>query len=100
MIDETSVDVLAFACVAFEFPDWAGGGQLLFGAFAAQIAFDDEGLLAKVREVFPPSLPLSNRIKQLPFSPKALSFSTHSPINSGVPSWQCCLPGRSSWSSM
>ena len=52
MIDETSVDVLAFACVAFEFPDSAGGGQPLFGAFAAQIAFDDEGLLAKVRKVF------------------------------------------------
>ena len=52
MIDETSVNVLAFACVAFEFPDSAGGGQPLFGAFAAQIAFDDEGLLAKVRKVF------------------------------------------------
>ena len=36
MIDETSVDVLAFACVAFEFPDSAGGDQPLFGAFAAR----------------------------------------------------------------
>ena len=54
MIDETSVDVLAFACVAFEFPDSAGGGQPLFGAFAAQIAFDDEGLLGQSAQSFPP----------------------------------------------
>ena len=28
----SNLDVLAFACVAFEFPDSAGGGQPLFGA--------------------------------------------------------------------
>ena len=52
MIDETSVDVLAFTCIAFEFSDSAGGGLLLLGAFTAQMAFDDARLLAKMREGF------------------------------------------------
>ena len=58
MIDETSVDVLAFACVAFEFPDSAGGGQPLFGAFTARLRLMMKDSWPKCAKFSSASLPL------------------------------------------